>query len=196
MRTIITTICTSAALCALLLTATTTCHAQTNTRETTKNGHFIVKKRLIDKNTSAQQSAAVIACGGAQVAIDTVWQETPESPAAKKSTVRKKADIFCQTNETFAKFRDGNVGWEQWVKENMRYPEEAKENGVQGRVLITFLVYPDGTTGNAKIIRSVNPALDREAMRLMSIMPKWIPATREGKRIQQRMTVPITFKLD
>lgn len=194
MRTIIRTICTSAALCAMLLTATTTCHAQTTTRNTTKNGHFIAKKRLLDKNAAVQQSAAVIVCGGAQVAIDTIWQDAPKSTNAKDNTAKK--EVIWEIKETPASFRGGTKGWLEWVKENMRYPEEAKENGVQGRVIISFMVNPDGTTGNAKIVRGVHPALDHEAMRLISIMPKWIPAKREGKCIKQKYTVPVTFKLD
>ena len=194
MRTIITTICTSAALCVLLLTATTTCHAQTTTRETTKNGHFIAKKRLLDKNAATQQSSPVIACGGAQIAIDTVWQDATQSTAAKDNTAKK--EVLWVIKENPALFHGGNKGWLEWVEENMRYPEEAKENGVQGRVIISFIINPDGTTSNAKIVRGVHPALDREAMRLISIMPKWIPAKREGKCIKQKYTVPVTFKLD
>ncbi len=71
----------------------------------------------------------------------------------------------------------------------------AAENNVQGRVIVQFVVATNGTVGNAKILRSVSPELDAEAMRVLSIMPKWKPGMQKGKAVNVKYTLPVSFRL-
>lgn len=87
----------------------------------------------------------------------------------------------------------GNVN--QWISANLTYPETAAVNGIQGRVIVNFIVEADGSVSNPEIWRSVSPELDREAINLVKRMPKWNPGMSNGKPARVRFTLPITFKL-
>lgn len=82
-----------------------------------------------------------------------------------------------------------------WLSKNVQYPPVAEENGVQGTVLCSFVVEPDGTLTNARVARGVDPSLNKEALRVVKAMPKWIPGKQNGKTVRVKMTVPISFKL-
>lgn len=77
----------------------------------------------------------------------------------------------------------------------MRYPAAALEQGIQGRVYVSFVVEKNGTLSGAQVLRSVDASLSTEALRLVNTMPKWTPATIGGKAVRCRMIVPIAFKL-
>ena len=83
----------------------------------------------------------------------------------------------------------------QWIGENVVYPEDAKKEGIEGRVYISFIVEKDGSITHVMVARSVHPLLDEEGVRVMSMMPKWSPALLEGKPVRFMMTYPITFKM-
>ena len=83
-----------------------------------------------------------------------------------------------------------------YIRENMEYPEEAKEDGVQGRVLIKFIVRKDGSIDNINVTRSLDPLLDKEAIRLVENMPNWIPAQNQGRIVNSFFTIPTLFRLD
>lgn len=87
----------------------------------------------------------------------------------------------------------GNV--DQWLSLHLVYPDEAKKNGIQGRVIVQFVVNRDGSISDAKIVRSVNPLLDEEALRLIKNMPKWNPGKNNNENARCRFTLPVTFKL-
>ncbi|WP_294143084.1 TonB family protein [uncultured Sanguibacteroides sp.] len=87
----------------------------------------------------------------------------------------------------------GNMN--QWIGENVVYPEDAKKEGIEGRVYISFIVEKDGSITHVMVARSVHPLLDEEGVRVMSMMPKWSPALLEGKPVRFMMTYPITFKM-
>lgn len=84
----------------------------------------------------------------------------------------------------------------QYFRENMRYPEAAKKKGVQGRVTVQFVVCKDGSIKDAKVVRSVEPELDAEAIRLVYAMPKWKPGMQKGQAVDTKFTAPVLFKLD
>lgn len=92
-------------------------------------------------------------------------------------------------------FPGGNEALMKWLSKNLKYPASAQENGIQGRVLVQFVVNKDGSIVEPKVIRSVDPALDKEAMRVVSAMPKWQPGKQRGKTVRVRFTLPVTFRL-
>ena len=83
----------------------------------------------------------------------------------------------------------------EYLKENTHYPEIAEKNGVQGRVVVTFVVEKDGSITEAKIVKSVDQSLDEEAFRVVKSMPKWKPGMCNGEPTRVKYTVPITFRL-
>ena len=92
-------------------------------------------------------------------------------------------------------FPDGQAGLMQWLRNNMNYPTTAAENGIQGRVIVQFVVEKDGSITNVKVAKPVDPSLDMEAVRLVSTMPKWIPGKEDGSPVRVWYTVPVSFKL-
>lgn len=83
----------------------------------------------------------------------------------------------------------------QWLSKNLRYPASAQENNIQGRVICQFVVNKDGSIVEPKVIKNVDPALDKEAIRVVSSMPKWSPGKQRGKAVRVRFTLPVTFRL-
>jgi protein TonB len=93
-------------------------------------------------------------------------------------------------------FGDGDSNkFREYIAKNLRYPEVAAENGIQGRVFVQFVVEPDGRVSNVKVIRSVDPALDKEAVRVVESSPKWKPGKQRGKPVRVSFTFPIIFVL-
>lgn len=83
----------------------------------------------------------------------------------------------------------------EYLAQNINYPVVAEENGVQGRVILTFVVERDGTITDVTVVKSVDPSLDKEAQRLVKSMPRWIPGKMNGSPVRVKYTVPVTFKL-
>ena len=97
--------------------------------------------------------------------------------------------------EQMPSFTGGENALMQFLANNVKYPTVAAENGVQGRVLVNFIVERDGSLSNVKIERSVDPALDKEAVRVVKAMPKWQPGKQKGSTIRVKFKVPITFRM-
>ena len=98
--------------------------------------------------------------------------------------------------EKMPKFPDGGMsGLMKYLSANIRYPEAAHKAGTQGRVTVQFVVGKDGSIGDVKVIRGVDPTLDAEAIRVISGMPKWKPGTQKGEPVNVRYTVPVMFRL-
>ena len=113
----------------------------------------------------------------------------PESkPSASNNKVH---DIFEQQPE----FPGGTPALYEYLSNNLHYPAVARENEVQGRVIVIFTVEKDGSLSNITLARSVDPMLDKEALRLVRGMPKWIPGKRNGDAVRSRYSLPVTFKL-
>jgi protein TonB len=83
----------------------------------------------------------------------------------------------------------------EYIAKNLRYPEIAAENGIQGRVFVQFVVEPDGKVSNVKVVRGVDPSLDREAVRVVESSPNWKPGKQRGKPVRVSFTFPIIFVL-
>ena len=113
----------------------------------------------------------------------------------KEGTERNKGDVF-DVVETMPQFPGGPQELFSFLSKNIRYPKDAMEGNIQGRVIVTFVVGKDGSINDARVVKSVNPSLDAEALRVISSMPNWTPGTQSGKAVNVKYTVPITFRLD
>lgn len=97
--------------------------------------------------------------------------------------------------EQYPEFPGGYSALTEWIDDNLKYPVEAAMDGIEGRVIVQFIVRPTGKVVDAKVVRGIAPSLDKEALRLINIMPSWIPGRQKGKAVNVRYTLPITFKL-
>ena len=92
-------------------------------------------------------------------------------------------------------FKGGMKKLGEYLGKNLRYPKRAQKAHIEGKVLVSFIVAKDGTINNVKIAKSVNPALDKEALRIVKKMPKWKPGEQYGNPIPVSYSLPINFKL-
>lgn len=111
------------------------------------------------------------------------------------STVSDKEKVY-QVVEQQPSFPGGREELFKYFAYNVRYPIDAAKNKIEGRVLVTFVVEHDGSISNVNVANSVYPSLDKESIRVVSGMPKWIPGKDNGKTIRVKYTIPITFRLN
>ncbi|MDD3038433.1 energy transducer TonB [Bacteroides sp.] len=97
--------------------------------------------------------------------------------------------------EQMPEFPGGQAALMQYLGKNIKYPTIAQEQGTQGRVIVQFVVNKDGSIVDALVMRSVDPYLDKEALRVINTMPKWTPGKQRGKPVRVKYTVPVTFRL-
>lgn len=100
-----------------------------------------------------------------------------------------------QVAENMPEFPGGTAELMKFLSKNIQYPSIAQENGVQGRVILQFVVNTDGSITDPVVLRSVDPDLDKEAIRVIQAMPKWIPGKHHGKKVRVKFTLPIQFRL-
>ena len=98
--------------------------------------------------------------------------------------------------ENMPEFPGGDLALRKYIAENVKYPEIAKENGLSGKVFVQFVINQRGEVENVKIARGVDPALDKEAIRVVQGLPKWKPGSQRGKPVKVSYTVPINFQLN
>lgn len=97
---------------------------------------------------------------------------------------------------TMPEFPGGQLALFQFLSQNVKYPPIAQENGIEGRVIVQFVVAKDGKISDVEVVRSGgDPSLDREALRVIKAMPRWIPGTQRGKPVRVKYTVPVNFRL-
>ena len=92
-------------------------------------------------------------------------------------------------------FPGGTEKLMEFIQNTLRYPIIAQENNIQGRVICQFTVRRDGSVGDIKVVRSVDPSLDKEAIRVIEAMPKWKPGRQRTKAVNCKFTLPIVFRL-
>ena len=115
----------------------------------------------------------------------------PPPPAPKPEVATKVFDVV----EEMPSFPGGNAALMSYLNSNTKYPVVAQENGVQGRVIISFVVERDGSISDVKVARSVDPSLDREAQRVVKSMPRWTPGKQNGQTVRVKYNVPVVFRL-
>lgn len=106
----------------------------------------------------------------------------------------KEEEIF-QVVENMPEFPGGMAELMKYLQKNIKYPTISQENGVQGRVIVQFVVNRDGSIVDPVVLRSVDPYLDKEALRVVKAMPKWKPGEQRGKPVRVKFTLPVQFRL-
>ena len=107
----------------------------------------------------------------------------------------QKPDVLSMVDE-MPEYPGGQEALRTWLAENITYPEEAKNDSIQGIVYVTFIVDEQGKVTDSKLARGASPALDKEALRVVNAMPAWKPGKHKGKEVKVSYTVPISFKLE
>ena len=120
------------------------------------------------------------------VLVEDLKQVVTEAPVEE--------EVFDMVEQA-PQFPGGPAELMSYLSKNIRYPVIAQENGIQGRVICQFVVGSDGSVRDIKVMRGVDPSLDKEAIRVIQSMPKWIPGRQNGKAVSVRYTLPVTFKL-
>ena len=118
-------------------------------------------------------------------------EKAVESSDPKKVFTGKVYDLV----DEMPSFPGGLEELYKWIDNNVQYPAVARENGIEGRVILKFIVEKDGSLSDSTVIHSVHPMVDREALRLVGQMPKWNPGKRAGIPVRVRYCLPIKFKL-
>lgn len=167
-----------------------------NKKKTNGAGH--IKYALFAIPAFALLLAGNISCSSEATKTDdvkenaaTVKPDVEEVPIDKPVT---KDEAFAVV-EQMPEFPGGMKELMSFLSKNIKYPKAAQENGIQGRVIVQFVVEKDGTPTEFKVMRSVDPALDAEALRVMQEMPKWKPGMQRGQVVRVKYTVPVTFRL-
>ena len=126
----------------------------------------------------------------------TVNKDVVEVVEQKQEEVQEKEEqqVFVVVEE-MPEFPGGELALRTFIGKAIVYPTVAQENGIQGKVFVTFVVNKDGSVSNAKIARGVDASLDQEALRVVSTLPKWKPGKQRGVPVRVSYTVPISFKL-
>ena len=120
-------------------------------------------------------------------------KEDIAAPEPPKQVV-EETKIFTVV-EQMPLFPGGDAALMGYLRDNIHYPTVAAENGVQGRVVVGFVVERDGSITDVNVLRSVDPSLDREAVRVVKSMPKWTPGKQNGSAVRVKYQVPVTFRL-
>ena len=116
---------------------------------------------------------------------------TPEN----NPTEDKQERVF-DVVEVMPQYPGGIPQMMKFIISNIKYPKDAIKKGMQGAVVVQFVVEPDGSVSNVHVVRSVFPSLDTEAVRMVKAMPKWSPGMQNGKPVRVRFNVPIRFSLN
>lgn len=124
---------------------------------------------------------------------DDDWGKPMET--AQKSESPGEEDVYMVVEES-PEFPGGTNALMGYLRDNMVIPDSCRENNIQGRVLVTFIVEKDGSITKPVVVKSVNHLLDAEALRLVSAMPKWKPGRQNGQAQRVKFTIPINFRLD
>ena len=166
--------------------------------------HSILKNRITMMSTSkasVMKGLRVLyilplVCGTLALNARTVIDyEGSENPSIKQASNQSTAPVF-QPMDTKPSFRGGDANeFAKWIMENLNYPAEAKAAGIQGRVTLKFTVTESGKIADVIVLRGVHPALDAEAVRVISSSPDWTPGMSKGTKVPVTFTFPVIFKI-
>ena len=164
--------------------------------ETTKNAVLrfsfpgMKAKEVAVKDVQGKLKVQLYSDGSAQGS-----QSAPPPPPMSPQISTDPSDLVFTVVEVMPEFPGGQGALLQFLAKSIKYPVIAQQNGIQGRVTCSFVVGKDGVIRNIEVIRGVDPSLDMEAARVISMMPKWKPGTQKGKEVSVKYTVPVTFRL-
>lgn len=126
---------------------------------------------------------------------DTKKQTSPQKVSNQKGKVKKTDRKVYDNVEQMPAYPGGMEALNNYIMKNIKYPPKAAENGIQGRVIVTFVITKEGKMTKAKVKKSIDPLLDAEALRVVKTMHKWIPGRQNGKVVNVQFTIPVTFRL-
>ena len=129
---------------------------------------------------------------------DTIVAAEPDKtaePQVEVAITEAKGDSIYSVVETMPDFPGGQKELLSFLSRNIKYPTKAIENKIQGRVIVQFVVNKDGSISGAKVVRSVDPDLDKEALRVINSMPQWKPGMNKGEIVSVKYTIPVMFRL-
>lgn len=131
----------------------------------------------------------------AEMPESVVSDKASEDPVEAELPAEKERGEVYVAVEKQAEFPGGIQALMQWLSMNVRYPEDAMKNDAQGRVIVKFVVNADGSISDPTVLKGVETSLDKEAVRVVRAMPKWIPAENQGQKVASYFNLPIAFKL-
>ena len=143
----------------------------------------------IIENDSQVEESTVQASDDTQAAVEVKY-----TPVEVEEEEVDEQQIF-QVVEENPEFPGGMKECMKFLSNNIKYPQISQENGVQGRVIVQFVVNRDGSIVDAVVARGVDPYLDKEALRVVGLMPKWKPGKQRGKEVRVKYTLPVMFRL-
>ena len=149
-----------------------------------ENDEEIVEEKIAESESTTEAISGPVAQVTGPVATGPVVVEEASD----------EGEIF-QVVEQMPEFPGGMQALMAYLSKNIKYPSVAQDNGIQGRVLVSFVVNKDGSIVDPEVIKSVDAALDHEAMRVIKAMPKWNPGKQRGKPVRVKYTVPVLFRL-
>ncbi|MBR6857287.1 MAG: energy transducer TonB [Bacteroidaceae bacterium] len=123
------------------------------------------------------------------------WVDIDEYDVVTVEPEPEEEEIFMVVEDQ-PEFPGGTAALLEYLRKNIKYPAICRENNIQGRVLVTFIVNKDGAIVEPEVVKSVNPSLDKEALRVISQMPNWKPGSQRGKPVRVKYTVPVNFRLN
>lgn len=147
-----------------------------------------VPKTVATQEISPVTSKLVIGNGEGITRQADVTEALPQVPITKDSVVLK-------TVEQLPEFPGGIVQFMKWLTRNLRYPPIAQSQRIQGKVVVSFIINKDGSIASPTIVQSVDPILDREALRVVKMMPRWKPGLQNGKPCRTMFAIPVNFQL-
>lgn len=150
-----------------------------------------VQKAL--EKISTTTSELVIGDGSGVVEGADVKEAAPET--AVDNAAGQEQPIKFTVVQKIPEFPGGWSAFMQWLTKNLKYPESARKNRVQGTVVVSFIVNKDGSIASTKVSTSADPVLDAEALRVMKMMPKWKPGIDKGKVCRTMIAIPVVFQL-
>ena len=123
------------------------------------------------------------------------WVDLDDYDVVEVEPEPEEEEIFMVVEDQ-PEFPGGTAALLEYLRKNIKYPAICRENNIQGRVLVTFIVNKDGAIVEPEVVKSVNPSLDKEALRVISTMPNWKPGSQRGKPVRVKYTVPVNFRLN
>ncbi len=157
------------------------------------NANFAINKKKYDENAPEQVlGAAIKSVGKSKALTATKMSEQQNRPVFKSNSFK---DSVYAAPDKLPQFPGGEPELKKFISKNVKYPIMAQESGIKGKVFVTFIINEKGKVINPHISRSVDPLLDKEALRVVNLLPDWEPGEKDGKSVAVPYTVPITFYL-
>lgn len=154
---------------------------------------FLLSARSFSGSPVTQDKNSAVSVTGQQ--SPTTTAAAPQSADKNKSTKKSSGKVYDQV-EVYPEYPGGAEAMVTYLMANVKYPEPAKKDNVQGKVMVSFNIMKDGSVNDVKVMRGIGSGCDEEAIRVVKGMPKWKPGQNKGKNVNVHMVLPIQFKLD